>query len=105
MHHMREPCCSDMGDSLQILVDGEFTSAERPIGYDPVFDEFRTLTHDRSAPPLSLCPWCGAAIAPSRRSAWYARITQLGLTPSDELPPELLTHDWWASAPIWSTNT
>lgn len=94
-----------MGDSLQILINGEFTSRERPIGYDPVFDEFRTAAQDRSAPPLSHCPWCGAAVGASRRTAWYDRLAELGLTPGDDLPAELLTDDWWAEAPTMKANT
>lgn len=95
-------CCSVMAGAMQVLVDGAFTSAVRPIGYDPVFDEFRT--HDPSAPTLSQCPWCGAALGPSRRTDWYDRLAELGLTPNDDLPSRLLTDGWWAGAPTPSED-
>ena len=87
-----------MAAATQVLVDGEFTSPDRPIGYDPVFDEFRAASATgRDAPPLRRCPWCGADLGPGRRAAWYDRLDELGLRPDDDLPAELLSDAWWSN--------
>jgi hypothetical protein len=88
-----------MGESAQVLGHGELTATHRPIGYDPVFDEFRVAGPGGGAPPpLTHCPWCDAALAASRRSAWFDRLEQLGLSPDDDLPPDLRSSRWWLDA-------
>ena len=95
---MREWCCRTMGESGQVAVSGEPETADRPVVYDSVFDEHRMVGAAATSPPLSHCPWCDHAFGPSRRDAWFQRLDQLGLTPDHDLPADLLSGDWWASA-------
>jgi hypothetical protein len=85
-----------MGESAQVALDGEPETVDRPIVYDPVFDEFRMAGAATPSPPLGRCPWCDRAFGPSRRDAWFERLEQLGLSPDDDLPPELLSDHWWS---------
>ena len=87
-------CCARLSETVQVLVDGEFTSRDRPLGYDPVFDEFRAAGQHHGE-PVTHCPWCGTDLGPGRRDAWFRRLDELGLTPNDDLPVDLLSDAWW----------
>ena len=87
-----------MRTHLQTRIDSAPAIPDRPVLYDPVFDEY-CLVSDSLLPdrdPIRRCPWCGTRLPPSRRDQWYDELVQLGITPDDPaLPPQFLTDAWW----------
>ena len=90
-----------MRTNLQVLRDSSSTvTADRPVLYDPVFDEYRLvsagLIPDRGV--IRWCPWCGYRLPPSRRERWFVELASNGLTPDDVvLPDRFRTDAWWNS--------
>jgi hypothetical protein len=90
-----------MRTNLQVLRHSSSTfTADRPVLYDPVFDEYRLI----SAGPISdrgvitWCPWCGLHLPPSRRENWFVALKDHGLNPDDvALPHRFRTNEWWTS--------
>ena len=95
---MRTHCCDAMGERLVVAPTGWVDAPDRPIAYDPVFDEY-VLTTPLPAPtvPLAFCPWCGLELPGSKRDRWYDEVRRLGYRPDDPaLPDHLRTDAWWA---------
>jgi hypothetical protein len=92
---VRDHCCQALQSHLQVSVDGTIHAHDRPVVYDPVFDEY-SLVAAVTAEPWSHCPWCGASFPPSKRTRWYAEVARLDLSPEDpNLPEELRGDQWW----------
>jgi hypothetical protein len=95
---MRRHCCDRMRTHVQVLAGSSSTVvADRPVLYDPVFDEYRLagagVMADRGV--IARCPWCGIVLPPSQRDRWFAELNALGLTPDDLLPDRFHSDDWW----------
>lgn len=100
MRGMRRHCCDGMRTHHQVLREPNESNAvvaDRPILYDPVFDEYRLvstgLLTDRQV--ISWCPWCGAALPQSQRERWFTELARLGLSVDDTLPDQFRTDAWW----------
>jgi hypothetical protein len=91
----REHCCPALRSHLQVSVDGTVQALDRPVVYDPVFDEYALESAPR-VEPWRYCPWCGAALPPSKRDRWYAEVARLDLSPEHpDLPAALRSDEWW----------
>lgn len=88
-----------MRTHLQVRTDCSTpAAADRPVLYDPVFDEYRLvavgLMADRAV--ILRCPWCGVVLPSSRRDQWFDELAQLGISPDDPLLPGRFRSDaWW----------
>jgi hypothetical protein len=96
---MRDHCCDQMRGELQVVPESRGSTApDRPVSYDPVFDEYRLAWHDSdsSGVPILHCPWCGRRLPDSKRDQWYTALQALGLGPDDPRLPERFHGDtWW----------
>jgi hypothetical protein len=75
---------------------------DRPVIYDPVFDEYRLVSTDGIPDPavMTTCPRCAATLPPSKRELWFSEFDRLGLAPDDRaLPERLQTDAWWSEQP------
>lgn len=71
----------------------------------PIFDEYGIPVRDgeggaaSSSVLIRNCPWCGVALPPSRRAAWFDALARRGfvnpLGAFDQLPEEFLSDAWW----------
>ncbi|HEC08839.1 MAG TPA: hypothetical protein ENI86_04610, partial [Acidimicrobiales bacterium] len=97
---MRSHCCHLLAQQVHVLVDGQVTSRERPVAYDPVFDRYLLEAESGMVTDqLDVCPWCGRALGAGRAQQWFDEIARLGLGPDDELPERFRSDSWWAEAP------
>jgi hypothetical protein len=96
---MRRHCCAELDGHLQVIAEPSEASPDRPVSYDPVFDEYLLGAGAAGLPVrIVVCPWCGHRLPASKRDRWYAELDRLGLDPDDpELPPALHSDAWWAS--------
>ena len=82
-------CCGDMLSHLfvprlqMIFDDGDWE--DKTIHYEPRFEEYGIPIPDggQSEIVIRFCPWCGKALPPSRRNAWFDAIEAMGLEPGD----------------------
>ena len=88
-----------MRSDLQVVPESSRSIApDRPVTYDPVFDEYRLAWHDwdSSGAPIRHCPWCGRRLPESKRDKWYTALQALGLSPDDtRLPARFRSDTWW----------
>ncbi|HET6950372.1 MAG TPA: hypothetical protein VFI47_08355, partial [Acidimicrobiales bacterium] len=79
---MRDHCCEDMCGHLQVGHIPAVTAAPgRHVVYDAVFDEYSLVREGGlDASPITHCPWCGAALPPSRREQWFTELSRRGLS-------------------------
>jgi hypothetical protein len=98
MFVMRGHCCDGMRTHVQIPPAPSEVVDDRPVLYDPVFDEYRLVSACRMADRtvIAWCPWCGTALPPSQREAWFAALASTGLAPDGPLPDRFLTDAWRA---------
>jgi hypothetical protein len=84
---------------VQMAVGRSATAAasDRPLVYDPVFDEYCLLLAGAldGGAVLRWCPWCARRLPATRREEWFARLRDAGLTPDDPLPERFQTDSWW----------
>jgi hypothetical protein len=99
-------CCAELAAQVGHRCDrhpGPGACPDQLIGYDATFDEYGIWVHDgeegraSSSVGIQHCPFCGAALPPSRREEWFDRLDALGLE-SDEAPDELRRYGWWLSS-------
>jgi hypothetical protein len=101
---MRDHCCGEIRAHIQVLHEGTSFDvvANRPVLYDPVFDEYLLACSygiaDRAL--IAWCPWCGTGLPESKRELWFAEVDSLGLRPDDPAVPDRLRSDAW-----WSPHT
>jgi hypothetical protein len=98
---MRDHCCHTMSTNVQIVWDGgPPLIGDRPLLYDPVFDEYRLVSSDPHPGRVRIthCPWCGTPSPSSRREAWFDELAALGISPDDpQLPDAFRSDAWWQS--------
>ncbi len=67
------------------------------VRYDARFDEY-WIPAGAARQSLFFCPWCGEALPPSKRDAWFEAVEALGLDPwKDEVPEPFRSDAWWRS--------
>jgi hypothetical protein len=92
-----------MRTHLQVLHEPSTPiAADRPVLYDPVFDEYRLvaagLMPDRTL--IRTCPWCATPLPRSQRERWFAELEHDGLSPDHPaLPERFRTDRWWRDQP------
>ena len=84
-------CCEMMSFHL--------SNEDQTIHYSRRFREYGIPVCDGSSSviTISFCPWCGAKLPGSLSEAWFDKLDELGLEPSDDIPIELTTDEWWKS--------
>jgi hypothetical protein len=69
------------------------------VHYSPQFDEYGFIVHDggSSAVAIAFCPWCGATLPESKRSAWFDELARRGFADpvSQEIPLQFRSDAWW----------
>lgn len=88
-----------MRRELQVVPETNGSMApDRPVAYDPVFDEYLLAWHDLDSCgiPILHCPWCAQRLPDSKRDQWYTALETLGLSPDDPgLPERFRSDSWW----------
>jgi hypothetical protein len=86
-----------MEGHLHATAEPSEVSPDRPVTYDPVFDEYLLRGGAAQLPvPIAVCPWCGHRLPSSKRDRWFAELDRLGLCADDpELPAALRGDAWW----------
>lgn len=82
------------------MLEGVLAQGETLLSYYAPYREWglRVLDGGSSVIGLRFCPWCGQEFPSSLRDQWYDRLEALGMESNDvDLPPELLTEEWWRS--------
>jgi hypothetical protein len=97
---VRDHCCDAMRTLLEVMGEPmSVIASDRPVVYDPVFDEYRLVWSNWTAERALIvhCPWCGVRLPSSKRARWFAELDRLGLRPDDpDLPARLKTDAWWS---------
>jgi hypothetical protein len=95
---MRDHCCDQMRSHVKGVTEPPaLVASHLPVVYDAVFDEY-ALHHDDgpARPPISYCPWCGAALPESKRERWFAELRRRGNRPDDpDLDDRYRSDRWW----------
>jgi hypothetical protein len=98
-------CCAAMTEQVNLRSPLASTAllgtTDKRIYWSPVFNEYG-LINQPSAEVLviSHCPFCGFALPPSHRQAWFEALERTGWrTWGDPIPPDMLSPDWLASNP------
>lgn len=98
-----EHCCTDLRDQVEFRCEAHPERAGCPdylIGYTASFDEYGIWVHTGEAGAaeswlaIRHCPFCGAALPPSRREEFFEWLESRGLELEDA-PVEFAAYGWW----------
>ena len=79
-----------------------FECHKSPIVYDERFDEYAIGPRGGEGDlcVITHCPWCGVALPPSQRDAWFDELERMNVEPfSDDVPVEFRTKAWRENRP------
>ena len=83
-------CCEEMSAHL--------TANELYLSYSSKFREYGIHYREGLGGGRQVirdCPWCGEALPPPMRDAWFDEMDRLGINPDGEVPSQYLSDDWW----------
>jgi Domain of unknown function (DUF6980) len=101
MAHARHHCCETMNAQITHHCHRHadiFSYPDALIGYEPRFDQYGIIIHDRGRSSLTIhyCPWCGTALPDSRRDRWFVELAALVFDDPMRQPIlEAFTTDAW----------
>lgn len=105
-------CCAGMQTALDFFCDQHddvFACPDSLIVHHAPFNEWGLIVHDGGPSYVLIghCPWCGHALGPSRRDAWFDTLEAMGITEPDasNVPPQFLTAAWHAKPPTAPKET
>jgi hypothetical protein len=94
-------CCEQMRAELELRCAEHADRLDCPdaiVVYLPKFDEHVRPAADGEGrgQVLTACPYCGQALPPSRRDAWFDALEARGHSPwGEKLPAEFESDRWW----------
>jgi hypothetical protein len=94
-HH----CCLDMAFAISSPLFVPHQGPNETMLWIDSWNEYRLPVPKRgyTSTLIDYCPWCGAALAPSRRDEWYEKLYALGFNDpgEDDIPLEFQSDAWW----------
>ncbi len=70
-----------------------------PVNYDPSMREYSiTYSGDGSVQVIAFCPFCGARLPDSVRTAYFERRDALDPERKNDPPLEMQSDQWWREA-------